>query len=140
MKSYIDFVIFRIEIIKKYWLVILIGALLGFQFVLLNSTEFTCISKQNKCVIKETAFFGLLKTKKELNLSDIKQFKLRYNSATIPVYRNDGNWYYIYANTKNNQNKLIMESFHSNKPKAEKIVNDLNKFLISDKENIQIKF
>ena len=131
--------LYRIDTMKKYGLIIIIFSIFAVQFVITSSSHFGCNAR--KCEITELSFFNLIRTKRNVSLYEIEKFKLYYQTGMFPSYGSDGNFYYINAYLKNGEQSLFMDSYHTNKEYAEKVEKQLNSALLDKlKVDIDIKF
>lgn len=131
--------LYRIDTMKKYGLIIIIFSIFAVQFVITSSSHFVCNAR--KCEITELSFFNLIRTKRNVSLYEIEKFKLYYQTGMFPSYGSDGNFYYINTYLKNGEQSLFMDSYHTNKEYAEKVEKQLNSALLDKlKVDIDIKF
>lgn len=127
-------------ILIKYWYIVIPIAFILLQVTVLNSTHFKCSTYAKKCEVTERIFVFFDIPPRDIDVSSIDDFSLKSVTPTIPILGNDGHWYRIYANKKDGSKYLFMESYHSDKKKAEKITAELNDAINKMPINIDIRF
>ncbi len=128
------------RILIRYWYIVIPVIIILVNGAVLNSSHFVCRYYNNECYVNEKIFYIFEFKARDIDFNSINQFYSEQSKNPVPLINSDRNWYGIYAKTNNNKNELIMESYHSNQEKTNKIVDELNEQIGNQYINIDIKF